>query len=55
VIVALTGAARIGVELTETDLLVPELSTDAMIVHHPAATHFSIRGSGAGAAPKGEA
>jgi 5-methyltetrahydrofolate--homocysteine methyltransferase len=43
VIAELTGAKRIGVELTETDLLVPEQSTDAMIVHHPAAIHFSVR------------
>jgi 5-methyltetrahydrofolate--homocysteine methyltransferase len=45
-IVELVGAAGIGVELTETDLLVPETSTDAMIVHHPAATYFSVRGRG---------
>jgi 5-methyltetrahydrofolate--homocysteine methyltransferase len=41
VILDLLDAGRIGVALTETDLLVPEQSTDAMIVHHPAAIHFS--------------
>ncbi|MDR1152925.1 MAG: homocysteine S-methyltransferase family protein [Bifidobacteriaceae bacterium] len=46
VILDLTGARRIGVDLTETDLLVPEQSTDAMIIHHPAATYFSVRPAG---------
>ncbi|MDR0433311.1 MAG: methionine synthase [Bifidobacteriaceae bacterium] len=41
-VVALTEAGRAGVELTETDMLVPEFSTDAMIVHHPAARYFSV-------------
>jgi len=33
---------RIGVELTEEFQLVPEQSTDAIIVHHPEARYFSI-------------
>lgn len=33
---------RIGVELTEEYQLVPEQSTDAVIVHHPEARYFSI-------------
>jgi len=42
-VVDLVGAARIGVELTETFQLVPEQSTDAIIVHHPQARYFSVR------------
>jgi 5-methyltetrahydrofolate--homocysteine methyltransferase len=33
---------RIGVELTEEYQLVPEQSTDAIIVHHPEARYFNI-------------
>jgi 5-methyltetrahydrofolate--homocysteine methyltransferase len=44
----LTGADRIGVELTEAHLLVPEQSTDAMIVHRPDAVHFTVRPRGPG-------
>jgi 5-methyltetrahydrofolate--homocysteine methyltransferase len=33
---------RIGVELTEEFQLVPEQSTDALIVHHPEARYFNI-------------
>jgi len=33
---------RIGVELTEEYQLVPEQSTDAIIVHHPEARYFAI-------------
>jgi len=29
--------------LTETFQLVPEQSTDALIVHHPAARYFSVQ------------
>ncbi|UCH64198.1 MAG: methionine synthase [Fidelibacterota bacterium] len=34
---------RIGVSLTEEWQLVPEQSTSAIIVHHPAAKYFSVR------------
>jgi 5-methyltetrahydrofolate--homocysteine methyltransferase len=33
---------RIGVELTEEYQLVPEQSTDAIIVHHPNARYFTV-------------
>jgi 5-methyltetrahydrofolate--homocysteine methyltransferase len=33
---------RVGIELTEGYQLVPEQSTDAIIVHHPAARYFNI-------------
>ncbi|HVM00004.1 MAG TPA: methionine synthase [Egibacteraceae bacterium] len=39
----LTGAARLGLELSEEFQLVPEQSTDALIVHHPEAKYFSAR------------
>ncbi|HEX2417421.1 MAG TPA: vitamin B12 dependent-methionine synthase activation domain-containing protein, partial [Micromonosporaceae bacterium] len=34
---------RIGVELSEEYQLVPEQSTDAIVVHHPEATYFNAR------------
>ncbi len=39
---ALLGPGRIGVTLTEEYQLVPEQSTSALIVHHPAAKYFTI-------------
>ena len=42
VLADLVGAGAIGVELTEGLQLVPEQSTDALIVHHPEARYFSL-------------
>lgn len=39
---ALLHPERIGVELTEEYQLVPEQSTDAIIVHHPEARYFNL-------------
>ena len=39
----LLGAERIGLELSEEFQLVPEQSTDALIVHHPEAKYFNAR------------
>jgi len=33
---------QIGVSLSENDMLVPEQSTDAIVVHHPQAKYFDI-------------
>ena len=33
---------RIGVELSEEMQLHPEQSTDAIVIHHPAAHYFSV-------------
>ena len=41
-ILALLGAGRIGVSLSEEFQLVPEQSTSALIVHHPAARYFNV-------------
>ena len=41
-LVDLVGGDAIGVTLTETFQLVPEQSTDALIVHHPQARYFSV-------------
>lgn len=35
---------RIGIELSEEFMLDPEQSTSAIIVHHPAAKYFNVRG-----------
>jgi 5-methyltetrahydrofolate--homocysteine methyltransferase len=39
-IVKLLNPAAIGVELSENFMLVPEQSTDALVVHHPQAKYF---------------
>jgi 5-methyltetrahydrofolate--homocysteine methyltransferase len=41
-LLALLGAARIGVALSESDELVPEQSTSALVAHHPQAKYFSV-------------
>ena len=43
----LDPAARIGVTLTSAYQLVPEASTSAIIVHHPAAVYYLVRAEGA--------
>jgi 5-methyltetrahydrofolate--homocysteine methyltransferase len=42
-VAALLDPSRIGVELTEEFQLVPEQSTDAIIVHHPEASYFNAK------------
>jgi len=39
----LLDAQSIGVSITPTHQLVPEQSTDALVVHHPQARYFSVR------------
>jgi 5-methyltetrahydrofolate--homocysteine methyltransferase len=39
-IVQLLNPSAIGVELSENFMLVPEQSTDALVVHHPQAKYF---------------
>ncbi|MFJ6700880.1 methionine synthase [Streptomyces sp. NPDC091272] len=39
----LLGPERIGVHLSEEFQLHPEQSTDAIVIHHPAATYFNAR------------
>ena len=38
----LLGAHRIGIKLGEEDQLHPELSTSAIVLHHPQAKYFSV-------------
>ena len=49
----LPAADALGMTLTSAFQLVPEQSTAAMIVHHPEAKYYSIRGEGA-AEPRGQ-
>jgi 5-methyltetrahydrofolate--homocysteine methyltransferase len=42
-VVELLGADRIGVQLTDEFQLVPEQSTDAIVVHHPEASYFAAK------------
>jgi len=39
----LSPEKAIGVELTSAWQLVPEASTSAIIVHHPAATYYLVK------------
>jgi len=41
-IVELLGPQEIGVNLSESFMLVPEQSTDAIVVHHPQAKYFDV-------------
>jgi len=50
-IARLLGIERIGLELTEGYLLDPPHSTEALVIHHPQATYFSVRPGGPKAAP----
>jgi 5-methyltetrahydrofolate--homocysteine methyltransferase len=43
----LPAADALGMELTSAFQLVPEQSTAAMIVHHPSAKYYAVRGEGA--------
>jgi len=43
ILLELLGAGRIGVTLTDELQMVPELSTSALILHHPDAAYFSVR------------
>ncbi|MEE8595147.1 MAG: vitamin B12 dependent-methionine synthase activation domain-containing protein, partial [Gemmatimonadota bacterium] len=38
----LPARERLGMELTEAGALVPEISTAALVVHHPEARYFSV-------------
>jgi 5-methyltetrahydrofolate--homocysteine methyltransferase len=41
-IAALLKPEEIGVTLSENDMLIPEQSTDAIVVHHPQAKYFDV-------------
>ena len=42
-------------DLTEAFQLLPEQSTAAVIIHHPEAKYYAVRGSGTGTATEPEA
>jgi 5-methyltetrahydrofolate--homocysteine methyltransferase len=42
-------------DLTEAFQLLPEQSTAAVIIHHPEAKYYAVRGSAADASPQPEA
>jgi 5-methyltetrahydrofolate--homocysteine methyltransferase len=48
-VVELLSPASIGVSLSENYMLVPEQSTDALVVHHPRAKYFDVKSETAGA------
>jgi 5-methyltetrahydrofolate--homocysteine methyltransferase len=44
----LPAAEALGMELTSAWQLIPEQSTAAIVVHHPAAKYYAVRGEGGG-------
>jgi 5-methyltetrahydrofolate--homocysteine methyltransferase len=46
---ALLPAEAVGLSLTSAHQLIPEQSTAAMIVHHPEAKYYAVRGDGGSA------
>ena len=47
-VVELLKPESIGVTLSENFMLVPEQSTDALVVHHPQAKYFDVKTDAAG-------
>ena len=50
----LPAKEALGMELTEAFQLLPEQSTAAMVIHHPEAKYYAVRGSASGAATEAE-
>jgi len=51
----LPAAEALGMDLTEAFQLLPEQSTAALIIHHPEARYYAVRGAGSGAGAEAEA
>src|SRR5688500_14324837 len=51
----LPAAEALGMELTEAFQLMPEQSTAAVIIHHPEAKYYAVRGASTGAGAEPEA
>jgi 5-methyltetrahydrofolate--homocysteine methyltransferase len=51
----LPAKEALGMDLTEAFQLLPEQSTAAVIIHHPEAKYYAVRGSSTGAATEAEA
>ena len=51
----LPAKEALGMDLTEAFQLMPEQSTAAVIIHHPEAKYYAVRGSSPGAATEAEA
>jgi 5-methyltetrahydrofolate--homocysteine methyltransferase len=50
----LPAKEALGMELTEAFQLLPEQSTAAIVIHHPEAKYYAVRGSAPGAATEAE-
>jgi 5-methyltetrahydrofolate--homocysteine methyltransferase len=55
IVFKLLPAAALGMELTEAFQLLPEQSTAAVIIHHPEARYYAVRGANTGAGAEPEA
>ncbi len=51
----LPAREALGMELTEAFQLMPEQSTAAVIIHHPEAKYYAVRGTSSGASTEAEA
>jgi len=50
----LPAKEALGMDLTEAFQLLPEQSTAAVVIHHPEAKYYAVRGSASGAATEAE-
>jgi 5-methyltetrahydrofolate--homocysteine methyltransferase len=50
----LPAKEALGMDLTEAFQLLPEQSTAAIVIHHPEAKYYAVRGSASGAATEAE-
>jgi 5-methyltetrahydrofolate--homocysteine methyltransferase len=50
----LPAKEALGMELTEAFQLLPEQSTAAVVIHHPEAKYYAVRGSASGASTEAE-
>jgi 5-methyltetrahydrofolate--homocysteine methyltransferase len=50
----LPAKESLGMELTEAFQLLPEQSTAAVVIHHPEARYYAVRGSASGASTEAE-
>jgi 5-methyltetrahydrofolate--homocysteine methyltransferase len=51
----LPAKEALGMDLTEAFQLMPEQSTAAVVIHHPEAKYYAVRGSASGASTEAEA
>jgi 5-methyltetrahydrofolate--homocysteine methyltransferase len=51
----LPAKEALGMDLTEAFQILPEQSTAAVVIHHPEAKYYAVRGADTGASTEAEA